>query len=136
MMAGTSRANLEIGAEVSIDVAAEPVVCEARDPNACSAPPEVTGFADSVTPFNAEQFHGRVLVVRNTGRGALLLKPQGERSLDGGASASGACCAPGRRSRSSTTGPRRAGRSSVVGRRPCRVTSVTRCHSSMGTLCD
>lgn len=74
---GTSRANLEIADTTAIDIAAAPLVCEALDPNACPALPEVTGFADTTLPWNAEQLHGRVLLVRNTGTGVLVLKGEG-----------------------------------------------------------
>jgi hypothetical protein len=81
LAAGESRADLEVGTEPVIDVAAEPLICEAAAPTDCPSPPEITGFADTTLPWNAQQLHGRVLIVRNTGTGILLLKAEGAGSL-------------------------------------------------------
>jgi hypothetical protein len=74
--AGGSRANLEIAASAAVEVAAAPVVCQAATPNECPALPEITGFADTSKAFNADEMNGRVLIVRNTGDGVLVLKNQ------------------------------------------------------------
>jgi hypothetical protein len=78
---GESRADLEIGTEPVVEVAAAPLICEAQAPSDCPSPPAITGFADTTLPWNAQQLHGRVLIVRNTGTGVLLLKAEGADSL-------------------------------------------------------